>query len=104
MNKGVEIGLVLMVAVALFGYGVANERVGDENHSKQRVPVVVSGLAASDLGKSSMEGLNSNGISVEVIRVVDGDTVVVMFENGREETVRLIGINTPETVDFRKPV
>jgi micrococcal nuclease len=39
----------------------------------------------------------------KVSRVVDGDTLKVMI-NGTEETVRVIGINTPETVDPRKPV
>lgn len=38
-----------------------------------------------------------------VIRVIDGDTIVVDM-NGHDETVRLIGVNTPETVDPRKPV
>jgi micrococcal nuclease len=46
------------------------------------------------------------GVSEEqavVTRVVDGDTIVVSV--GAEElTVRLIGINTPETVDPRRPV
>lgn len=35
--------------------------------------------------------------------MVDGDTVKVMYE-GEEVTIRVIGINTPETVDPRKPV
>ena len=39
----------------------------------------------------------------KVTRVVDGDTLVVNY-NGTEEKVRLIGINTPETVDPRKTV
>jgi micrococcal nuclease len=38
-----------------------------------------------------------------VVRVVDGDTVVVKID-GVDETLRLIGIDTPETVDPRKPV
>src|SRR5205085_3089746 len=38
-----------------------------------------------------------------VARVVDGDTIVVHL-GGRTETVRLLGIDTPETVDPRKPV
>lgn len=41
--------------------------------------------------------------SVQVIQVVDGDTLKINI-NGREETIRVIGINTPETVDPRKPV
>lgn len=39
----------------------------------------------------------------DVVRVVDGDTVVVSL-TGKESTVRLIGLDTPETVDPRKPV
>ncbi|OGG66342.1 hypothetical protein A3D71_00170 [Candidatus Kaiserbacteria bacterium RIFCSPHIGHO2_02_FULL_55_20] len=38
-----------------------------------------------------------------VVRVVDGDTIVVGM-NGNNVTVRLIGLDTPETVDPRKPV
>jgi micrococcal nuclease len=37
------------------------------------------------------------------VRVVDGDTVVVEL-GGRETSVRLVGIDTPETVDPRRPV
>lgn len=39
----------------------------------------------------------------EVVRVVDGDTVVVDI-NGKDESLRLIGIDTPETVHPSKPV
>lgn len=39
----------------------------------------------------------------KVIRAVDGDTLKIDM-NGTEESVRLIGINTPETVDPRKTV
>ncbi|HVO42348.1 MAG TPA: thermonuclease family protein [Aggregatilineales bacterium] len=41
--------------------------------------------------------------SVRIVNVVDGDTVDVSL-NGKSVPVRLIGINTPETVDPRKPV
>jgi len=39
----------------------------------------------------------------KVVRVVDGDTVVLLVD-GKKTTVRLIGVDTPETVDPRKPV
>lgn len=39
----------------------------------------------------------------EVSRVIDGDTLEIKI-NDRKESVRLIGINTPETVDPRKSV
>lgn len=38
-----------------------------------------------------------------LIRVVDGDTISVLI-NGKNETVRVIGIDTPEVVDTRKSV
>lgn len=38
-----------------------------------------------------------------IVSVVDGDTVKINI-NGKVETFRLIGMDTPETVDPRKPV
>lgn len=38
-----------------------------------------------------------------IVRAIDGDTIVVKIE-GRDETIRLIGIDTPETVDPRRSV
>lgn len=46
---------------------------------------------------------NTVGTFYEVTRVVDGDTIHIKM-NGNDETVRFIGINTPETVDPRTPV
>lgn len=40
---------------------------------------------------------------VEVKKVVDGDTIQVEIK-GESKTIRFIGINTPETVDPRRPV
>lgn len=39
---------------------------------------------------------------VKVVDIIDGDTIVVI--NGKEETVRLLGVDTPETKDPRKGV
>lgn len=46
---------------------------------------------------------SSTRTQAKVIRVIDGDTIEVEIE-GRKYTVRYIGINTPETVDPRRPV
>lgn len=40
---------------------------------------------------------------VPVVDVVDGDTIKVNL-NGKTETIRIIGLDTPETQDPRKPV
>lgn len=57
--------------------------------SKQTSPNVLGQIDSPDL--------------VPVKRVIDGDTITVEVL-GREQTVRLIGINTPETVDPRRGV
>ena len=38
------------------------------------------------------------------MRVIDGDTVNVQLDGGTIERIRLIGIDTPEVADPRKPV
>ena len=43
-------------------------------------------------------------IPVTVIHVVDGDTLLARFDDGHVEKVRLLGVDTPEVVDPRKPV
>lgn len=45
----------------------------------------------------------SNFIPATVVRVIDGDTLIVNLENGREERVRMLLIDTPETVHPDKP-
>ncbi len=47
--------------------------------------------------------LNSVGTYYEVTKVTDGDTIHILMNN-KDEKVRLIGINTPETVDPRRKV
>ncbi len=42
-------------------------------------------------------------INATVVHVADGDTIVVAVA-GRTEKVRILGADTPETVDPRKPV
>lgn len=44
-----------------------------------------------------------NLIKARVTKVVDGDTVYVRFENGREEKVRFIGVDTPESTTKIEP-
>jgi micrococcal nuclease len=52
-------------------------------------------------GKSVTRKIDSDSIFVS--KVIDGDTLDVT-QRGETRRVRLIGINTPETLDPRKPV
>lgn len=45
----------------------------------------------------------SHDVAYSVLRVIDGDTVKIQY-NGKPTTVRLIGVDTPETVHPNKPV
>jgi micrococcal nuclease len=54
-------------------------------------------------GTSAPTGPSPLEANASVVRVVDGDTIVADFD-GRRETVRLIGIDTPETVKPDAPV
>ena len=43
-------------------------------------------------------------VPATVVRVIDGDTVDVQLLDGRRERIRVIGLDTPEVVDPRRPV
>lgn len=42
-------------------------------------------------------------VAVKVTKVIDGDTFYVKFEDGTEEKVRLIGVDTPESTTQHEP-
>jgi micrococcal nuclease len=67
-------------------------------------PVIVAALLGSAGWGWFTGGRTAAPIPATVIRVVDGDTVVARFDNGTTETIRLLGVDTPEVVDPRKPV
>ena len=70
--------------------------------------VVVAAVAAALLGSVAggwwLGGAAPAVVPATVVHVVDGDTIVVAFRDGRTGTVRVLGVDTPETVDPRKPV
>ena len=73
------------------------------------VACVVVIVCVTVLWSSKVFGLLGNDVNIDsekyypVSYVVDGDTFKVNVE-AKEITVRVLGINTPETVDPRKPV
>jgi micrococcal nuclease len=44
-----------------------------------------------------------DALTAEVVEVVDGDTMKVVLENGSRETVRLLGVDTPEVHTENSP-
>ena len=68
------------------------------------VATVAATLLGSVLGGWWLGGSAPASIPATVVRAVDGDTIVVALRGGSEATVRILGADTPETVDPRKPV
>ena len=64
------------------------------------VVIAVSRGCGDDGGSSEPSG----PVSARVTHVVDGDTIDVTMPDGAEESVRYIGIDTPETVKPDTPV
>ncbi|MGB9633682.1 MAG: thermonuclease family protein, partial [Chloroflexaceae bacterium] len=83
------------------------ERRRFELHPEIGPDTVLLGLLGREVlqARSAASGLTRpEGLPTgQVVNVVDGDTVDVRI-NGQVERVRLIGIDTPESVDPRQPV
>jgi len=81
---------------------------GQDGATTSTIPVeTISPSATPETASPSATGLTPQGpvITGTVVRVVDGDTVRFIADGQREEiAVRLIGINTPETVAPGRPV
>jgi micrococcal nuclease len=70
------------------------------------VTVLVGGCGPNDRSERFAAALTTTTApdgAATVARVIDGDTILVVV-GGHEERVRLIGIDTPETKDPRRPV
>ena len=80
--------LVLSLALFIFGLGDYGGRSGLLRTGNQ------SSVASSTISTSEW---------YPVEKIVDGDTIDVLV-NGKKVRVRLIGLDTPEIVDPRKPV
>jgi micrococcal nuclease len=54
--------------------------------------------------KSDADARRPSELTAQVVRAVDGDTLEVALPGGKREDVRLIGVDTPETVKPDTPV
>jgi micrococcal nuclease len=61
-----------------------------------------AGLATSKAERAAWPDPPKDAVKAKVQRVVDGDTFVASV-NGRRERVRIIGVDTPESVDPNRP-
>lgn len=80
--------LFLLLIVILFSF---NKNINSDNK------IIEPNSNKIPLSENTANTSISNHTKYTVIRVVDGDTVKINF-NGKEESVRLIGVDTPESV------
>lgn len=88
----------LIVVLISFFLGVFYSSKKEINRSLIKPTASFVTITADDLPVAS-----PSAAFYQVVRVIDGDTIVVKI-NDKNETVRLIGINSPEVNDPRKPV
>lgn len=91
--------LTAICLITLTGCQAASDNL--INESKQE-----DSMSNEDIQSSTNSSKEEKGrtFTAEIIRVVDGDTVKIKMPNGNEETVRLLLVDTPETVHPSKPV
>lgn len=91
---------VFALAGLLFWQGIYPELSNFKNKQINTLQIEAS------QSSGQLEALNSSKFPEEgkVVKVIDGDTIEVQYINGGIKKVRLIGIDTPETVDPRKEV
>lgn len=105
------IAVMLLLSGVLFGKGlsVSGEQVrdlievGKASPAPQSSALGVSFESSSESSPEASSVLGLPSIKAVVTRVVDGDTVEISLD-GQAQKLRYIGINTPETVDPRRPV
>lgn len=104
--------LVLFFAIGIFAEPVAkssdnngseNQKTVEEQTSFDKVLNSIVDFGQKDSSAVDNNSSNNNSELYSVVQVVDGDTIKVDI-NGKTETLRLIGLDTPETVDPRKVV
>jgi len=93
-------GIVGGIIVLFIGLAVALPTPPTE--TTQPITTAVATTTATTVATSTVQD-NSAPELYTITKVVDGDTVSVSM-NGATETIRLIGIDTPETVDPRTTV
>lgn len=88
------IGVLMLISQGLIEFSKLEIDPKAKVNEQQKSFKIESQLVTQDVE----DGEERKGNLYDVVSVVDGDTIVVLI-NGVREKVRLLGINTPETVD-----
>lgn len=100
-HKSLLITLILILSISAGGFLIWHGLNLDTKEEKNVLGEQSLHVLASDPPTASTSATNQE--KYLVTKVVDGDTIQVKINN-QSVSVRLIGIDTPETVDPRRPV
>lgn len=93
MKKAVLFGVVVFIALVSYLLEPQTEAVPASPQLAEVASTIPNTTTTPSIPKNTYQ----------VVKVVDGDTLDVAI-NGKTVRLRLIGLDTPETVDPRKPV
>jgi micrococcal nuclease len=107
-TRGGAGSVVLLIVIAIVVFGPEGDDSPPGQHarrsSSQRTADSPEAAAPGETPPRNPSGRHRpRGVPARVTRVVDGDTVEVLI-GGREEDVRYIGVDTPETVKPGTPI
>lgn len=101
---------LLFVALLVLVAGCGSVAVTEEGTPSESAPSATATAAASattpapaGTTATPVEFEPVEAVEVTVTRVVDGDTIDVRFPDGSEDTVRLVGVDTPEVHVANEP-
>jgi micrococcal nuclease len=95
--------LSVLFLLGAFGVWQADWSYLQPSKKQERADLVQATTTVATATTTQIAKIQTNA---EVVRVVDGDTLDVKLDSepDKEYKVRLLGVNTPETVDPRRPV
>ncbi len=70
---------------------------------KRKITYLVALILLASCANAQQPSGSTDSAAATVLKVIDGDTIVLKLQS-QTETVRLLGIDTPETVHPNKPV
>lgn len=112
-GKNIVISLILLLVYLVYSYLQSNELPQLGVNPKPTIAIspvppvedVIEEHEPDSATQSSQDvaGVSADKQTAQVVKVIDGDTIEVTL-NGKNEKIRVIGLNTPETVDPRRPI
>lgn len=97
----VIISVILIIIAAIIGGELSTNNANFVNNLENLVNKLSSTILNESTGTYSNSTIEEetklSSETYKVIRVVDGDTIIIDY-NGKEERIRLIGVDTPESV------